>query len=691
LVPDAVLNRTTAPRSHDRLAQEVVACVDSDVRQIEGIFMLNNWINVTRVSIHGADRLYPKGLDWHVAPGVNAVVGGTGLGKTTLVYALQFAVFGKLVIGASERIEREFFRDRLTKRSANALDRDPPTVRVEFSVGSSHFALTRALLSGALLDIICDGEAIRANRYGQVLADKVGLKNDFDSLVRLQSYLFFFGESRYLLAWDNQLQHELISLMMSDHATYSRLGELWKQVESADSMARNLSAQAVRMERDLQEMLKDESNVDKLQQRSDASQLAQQQKDQEKLLLLVRNRIAKEQKLEETLDRQVAATYASFHRELSQLEASQSDDQDATLLAIASEDPTTASVRRALEEFYGAPNRRDCPCCGRPGIAATAVLLAEAAATRARGGNCVVCSKDLPQAARGTEGSSLKDSGTDAEAATLRTFLFQREQVRSRLSDLQAEESNALQALAQVREAALKHALQNPASAAETMRITIGQMRAREKDAKKDREQRLASLKRELSKTNAVFSRIQHDIATAFKKYASLYLDEPCDVKFLSEKELPGKRGPQVKAPHAAFFPVVSDQTRPSAQALSDAQRSFVDLAFRMAVIDVWHQTTNQTTTMIIETPEGAVDIAYMERVARMMRTFGEQGHTMIITTNLNNMFFLPEVMAHWPKNTRRNHILNMLEEGSPRQVQIDHKRHFDEILKKVDVHPRVI
>ena len=71
------------------------------------------------------------------------------------------------------------------------------------------------------------------------------------------------------------------------------------------------------------------------------------------------------------------------------------------------------------------------------------------------------------------------------------------------------------------------------------------------------------------------------------------------------------------------------------------------------------------------------------------MRTFGEQGHTMIITTNLNNTFFLPEVMAHWPKDTRRNHILNMLEEGRPRQVQVDHKRDFDAILKKVDVHPR--
>jgi hypothetical protein len=653
--------------------------------------MLTNWIKVTRVSIHGAERLYPKGLDWHVAPGVNAVVGGTSLGKTTLVYALQFAVFGKLVIGASERIEREFFRDRLTKRSANALDRDPPTVRVEFSVGSSEFVLTRALLTGVLREVSCDGESIRANRYEEVLAGKVGLTGDFNSLVRLQSYLFFFGESRYLLAWENQLQHELISLMMSDHTTYLRLGELWEQVESADSTARNLSAQAVRMERDLQEMLKRESNIDKLQRRSDATQLAQQQKDDEKLLLSVRNRIGKEQNLEETLNRQVAETYARFHQELSELEASQSEDQDASLLAVALQDPTEASARRALEEFYRTPNQRDCPCCGRPGIAATAVLLAEAAANRVRNGNCVVCSKDLPQAADRTEAAPSKASGTDAEAATLRSLLFQREQVRSRLSALWAEEARTLQALAQAREAALKHALDNPTSAAETMRITIGQMRQKEKEAKKDRDQKLTKLKRELSKTNAVFSRIQHDIAAAFRKYASLYLDQRCDVAFLSEADLPGKRGPQVKAPHAAFFPVVSGQTRPSAQALSDAQRSFIDLAFRMAVIDVWHQMTKQTSTMIIETPEGAVDIAYMERVARMMRTFGEQGHTMIITTNLNNTIFLPEVMAHWPKDARRRHILNMLEVGRPRQVQIDHKQHFDKILKEVDARPRAI
>jgi len=277
----------------------------------------------------------------------------------------------------------------------------------------------------------------------------------------------------------------------------------------------------------------------------------------------------------------------------------------------------------------------------------------------------------------------------DATAQPLQALLFQREQARSRIAELRAEEARALQALAETSEAELRYAQQNPASAAKIMRITINQMRSREAAQKDERDSCLASLNEELASTNKVFDKIQSRIARAFKKYATLYLDEPCDVAFLRQPELPGKRGPQIKAPHAAFFPVVSGQTRPSAQALSDAQRSFVDLAFRMAVVDVWHQLTERTVTMVVETPEGAVDIAYMQRVATMIRTFGDQGHTLVITTNLNNDIFLPEIMAKWPKNERTAHILNLIEEGNPRPVQIAQKGRFSSIIRLVGSHPR--
>src|SRR5688572_18028561 len=111
--------------------------------------MIADWIRVTRVKISGAERLYPAGLDWQLKPGVNAIVGGTALGKTTFIYALQFGVFDKMIIEAGERIEREFFKDRLTKRSATEVKKSPPTVDVEFSIAGSTFAVTRNLLTGA--------------------------------------------------------------------------------------------------------------------------------------------------------------------------------------------------------------------------------------------------------------------------------------------------------------------------------------------------------------------------------------------------------------------------------------------------------------------------------------------------------------------------------------------------------------
>ena len=91
---------------------------------------------------------------------------------------------------------------------------------------------------------------------------------------------------------------------------------------------------------------------------------------------------------------------------------------------------------------------------------------------------------------------------------------------------------------------------------------------------------------------------------------------------------------------------------------------------------------------MIVETPEGAVDLAYMERVADMLRTFSRQGHTLIVTTNLNNDVFLPELLSAHRKEDRKKRILNLLELGRPRKVQKEHSKRFEAILRSVALHP---
>ena len=416
--------------------------------------MITNWINITRVTIQGAERLYPNGLDWNLAPGINAVIGGTSLGKTTLVCALQFAVFGKLVSDSAERIERDFFKDRLTNRSGKMLEKSPPLIRVEFTTGSSTFAVQRNLISGVLVEATCDGTAVRANKYESLMAEKVGIKDDFESMARLQSHLFFFGENRFLLAWENRLQHELLNLMMSDHATYRQLDELWAKVESADSAARNISAQASRMEKDIKNLTQRESKVKELQQRSDTRQRNELIAEMEMRVAVIRKKIAKDEELEVAQSKEIAQVFAEFHRELAELEDAQSSDLDDSLLAAAFANPTVASVRRSLEEFYRAPSARGCPCCGRVGIAETISRFVENAAASVNAGKCVVCCKPLPGIDSGSKmASPPQTKGANTKAHSLQNLLFLREQTKSRISELRTDEVRALQALAENSEA----------------------------------------------------------------------------------------------------------------------------------------------------------------------------------------------------------------------------------------------
>jgi hypothetical protein len=653
--------------------------------------MITDWITVTRIKISGAERLYPDGLDWKLKPGVNAIVGGTALGKTTFIYALQFGVFDKMIIEGGERIEREFFKDRLTKRTAKDLKDLPPTVDVEFSLGASTFAVTRNLLTGVVLAAVCDGVPLKTAKYEETLAEKIGLAKDFVSVTRLQSHLLFFGEARFLLAWQNLLQNELLNLMFSEHGTYLRLNDLWDEVESADSEARNLSHQASRMETDLKAFV-GSSNVKELERRAMLNELVGARELHQTRVNNLRKELEIEQALIISQDASIASSHKEFHQTLDQFENDGSRDLDESLLSAAlALTPTTESMRHALENFFQHPNQRICPCCGRVGLSAAITALASVVADGVQRGHCVVCSKDLVTAPKRAQPQVPADaSATDSSAGKLQKLLFEREQTKSRIEALHRDEAKLVSALVAAQLAEARFLQEHPTTVGNPLRIAVDEMRRRQRSAIGLRDRKIMQLRKTLRKTNAAFVRLQTKIAKAFKKYATLYLDEPCDVALLKEDELPGKKGPQIKAPHAAFFPIVSGEHRPAAQALSYAQRSFLDLAFRMAVVDVWHQQTGNTVTMIVETPEGSTDMAYMRRVGKMLRTFGNQGHTLLITTNLNNEIFLPELLAGWPKAKRDERILNLIALGKPRKVQREFDADFARILKAVTDHPVV-
>lgn len=67
---------------------------------------------------------------------------------------------------------------------------------------------------------------------------------------------------------------------------------------------------------------------------------------------------------------------------------------------------------------------------------------------------------------------------------------------------------------------------------------------------------------------------------------------------------------------------------------LSESQQYFIDIALRFALIEF---TSSPNAFMLIDTPEGSLDIAYESRAGKMFADFVLKGYDVIMTANINS------------------------------------------------------
>jgi ABC-type phosphate transport system ATPase subunit len=78
----------------------------------------------------------------------------------------------------------------------------------------------------------------------------------------------------------------------------------------------------------------------------------------------------------------------------------------------------------------------------------------------------------------------------------------------------------------------------------------------------------------------------------------------------------------------------MNDQLRMQAESVSESQRFFLDIALRMALTEM---ITSGPATLMIDTPEGSLDITYEARAGAMLARFVEGANRLIVTANLRS------------------------------------------------------
>jgi len=605
---------------------------------------------IRRVQLH-AFSLYS--LDPNVSltlgNGVTCLAGANGIGKSTYLSAVNFALTGVVpdpsreykaapaYLQKARDYTSSFFEGRISE-----IDRDAAAISIEFAIRDRHYFLKRPLFE---IDTISDLRILQGgtqtfnskdstpelneSHYRKDISEAIGL-NSFEQFVLLQHFLFTFDESRHLIFWDRLVSSALLYVCFGgDPQDAAKADFLNREMERAGSRGRNYQFQANNLQK----------RITQLEESVDAPDNATAE---------VETATAHYKVLNDTLLKAVADS--------EEAEAAANDAELRVMEASSVVVSLRGAYARSFEEYMkgaASPERHPfiastisegrCPICQTTGASIVEVINAKIAA-----GECPLCTSswtrtDSLSAERSKELAALDRSLADGKraldaAVAARTRLnnlvsLKRQLVHSSQTAVTAFEEDNRAALAGIRGklALLDGPLAATLSGLKTAR-TEQLIQRDEAYAERDRHRdELKVLQRSLERK---YLDAESTFVPMFKNLAQDFLGVDLDISLVTGQ--PTGLNLEIE---------MRGNARRKQSQLSESQRFFVDIALRMALAQ-YVSAPESLATLFIDTPEGSLDIAYEDRAGQMFANFVKSGHGMIMTANINSSKLLT-TLAH--------------------------------------------
>jgi anion-transporting ArsA/GET3 family ATPase len=629
------------------------------------------------------DRLHVAGYDMYPgapdAPGLDIVFDGTtivlganGLGKTTLVTMLfrmcvgpaELANFAPgeplgnriLEVRAARPPERRVFADRVADKAADA------TASLVMRLGPRSFAWTRSLRDLSLLELQVDdeGQTTDEEAFRDLFVEAAGLR-DFADWILLLRFISFYFEDRGALVWDASAQRQILRLLFLPPDLSQQWGTLEADVLSRDTDMRNLRAVVNRAEREMLAAERDLEREPATKEKLDELQ-AEQPRDikaldeiSETLVILERDQARAR------LDAAIAADEReSAYRELERLQ----------LMSIAAAFPSQDETITYLFAKLAADSR--CLVCGQDAPGAV-----EALRERVKEERCVVCGSALRASRRATNVTRRQLTRAENAFAAAETRLKRTTDVKEK-----AEEAFAV-AVLQVRE--LRARITHRSAEIDAQ---IAQLPPEEGELRERRDE-LSGLRAGLDEKVAELDEARQGFATfvadarrriaeraqavqqTFTAFAEDFLFEQCELRYQPHFARIGQSGEAIEYP--AFDLDMTGATfespvpRGGPEQVSESQREFIDLAFRMTLMTVAGE--GGVGSLAIDAPESSLDAVFVQRAADVLTRFArrDSNNRLIVTSNLIEGDLIPELLRQNGIRSQDDpHVVDLLNLAAP-------------------------
>lgn len=631
------------------------------------------------------------GLDHSFMPGVNIIVGINGLGKTTLLNILLRSLTGPFDLPGGEELGEKKRRlvsaDRLWFRRRVPDDAVDATVTVWFHVGERHFEVKRSLANLDIISLAVDQQAWPTARaweleaaYQQQIYQAAGLTS-FDDFVFLLRYVVFFLEDRRSLVWDASAQGDILGILFGEQSADRRhYVELFNELLSKDSEYRNMLAVVNKRKKEYARQM---GTIEGGQLEMLISQL--EAKHSEIAELIVKKEGFAGQR--DSLRGQIENLKQDIH------------DQRATVASdlnsfYQSFFPQTNDAARYLLSQFEANN--GCLVCGSSSTEAISRVQAKLLMN-----TCPVCESPIEHADRPAH-----DPHAGEEIERRREAIIELERnLAAMIGPLDAtEEAYASTAASLVRatseESRLAYQLDalggsvpdaverrdHIQSSLDAFQSALNQLEVESHALTQEFKVLAAAIDTEVQTVSA-------QIEVSFSKFISGFLAENCTIKYTPRQGRIGQRSATANFAFPHFVPALTSgvhranaTVREHGQSVSESQKEFVDLAFRMALLEI--AAPNSPAMLILETPEASLDSVFVPRAADLLRRFASRGGTadgtrLIASSNVNREQMIPALFGAYPDKRFHDQVVDETEQASPPKVPIeDREKHVLDLLK---------
>jgi ABC-type lipoprotein export system ATPase subunit len=601
-----------------------------------------NFIQLKRVIIRNFS-LYKKNgqineINESINNGVFCLAGANGLGKTTFLNAINYGLTGIVlapnkevytpdtIIDSNKEYTKRYFEGKI-----KATEKEKAEIELLLMVNSKFIRIIRSFDNREGLRLFEFYEEKNNKKYQlfkkdtlnqiglleayeQTIVSEVGL-GKFSYFMFFQLYILTFDENRRLLFWDNRASTNALSIAFNDNLEDTeRMLTLKKRMEEYESYGRNARWQATQIKNEIGRLI----NTSKQQEDSGYKILKE---EYDKMINDVEN-------LEEIYN-EINVEYDTLLKRQNILnsEILQLKTNYRKLFSLYSE-PRSSLINNPYVQLSKQENK--CFLCGSEGHQIIENIEQRLYSLSV----CPACGTAINNEDEKEQGklmSKIKkiDKDLDSKNTELEELIFESEIKKAELDKKYIELNRIKSKLAKFEKENKNISFTKTGEIPIDTLIEEYQKQYDKNDkssidyyAKRDK---LAPEYRALQeKVKKEYKNRENIFVPLFKKFAFSFIG--LDLNIFSK----------IKGRNIALYFELQNTARTAPYQLSESQRFFLDIALRMTLV-IHLSKGNNAASLLIDTPEGSLDIAYENRVGRMFAEFVKEfNQNIVMTANIN-------------------------------------------------------